>query len=205
MTPEPTPTPIPPPSAPRPSGAASHLAEALSAAKRIARQVDEPELLQDESETPPTVSDGAPVASGAPESVPESPEDEPVPDQSDREPDAQQEAEPGAPVDDIVEDTDAGGADTEDTDADGADTEDTDDEDTDTDGADEGDVPSGRATSFRRTGSRSTRLLLAFMVVVLVAMPFLGYVGYHLLTTSTRGKVLSGVSAPDEPGYQVGS
>ena len=144
MTPEPTPLPIPPPSAPRPTGAATHLAEALSAAKRVARQVDEPELSQFGSATEPDAK-------------------------QDTEQATKQEEGPEAAADDAVE----------------------------------GDVPPAHAATPRRRRSRSTVLLLTFMVVVVVAMPILGYVGYHLLTTSTRGKVLSGVSAPNAPGYQA--
>ena len=197
MTPEPTPFPIPPPSAPRSGGAANHLAEALSAAKRVARQVDEPELSQSGSAvapTMPTVSNGAPRAP-SPEEMTESSGNEPapVPDGGDAGPDVKQVVDSDVRHDadsDVRHDADS-------------DVKQEAEPEAPEDVAVGREVPPVLATSRQWRGSRSTLLLLAFMVVVVVAMPTLGYVGYHLLTTSTRGKVLSGVSAPNAPGYQA--
>jgi hypothetical protein len=51
--------------------------------------------------------------------------------------------------------------------------------------------------------SESLRPLYLLMVLLVVAVPVLGYIGYRSVGDSTRGQVLSGRSKPDVPGYEA--
>lgn len=55
----------------------------------------------------------------------------------------------------------------------------------------------------RRPSRDSLRPLYALMVVLVLAVPILGFIGLRSVGSSTRGQVLSGHARPSAPGYQA--
>jgi hypothetical protein len=172
--------PKPPPRAPRERKPVARLAEALASAQAIARD--------DELEREAAGSSRATVDAPAPATASVDPEATSL--------FARVRALPG---DDPVEpeaDVDAGHRDRFDATA----------------GAGDGDDLAARAsvpavsvpTERDRPGrTASLRPLYLFMVLLVVAVPVLGYIGYRSVGDSTRGQVLSGRSKPDAPGYEA--